>query len=52
MRPLVVDPDLLTPAERRDPAIALLRGAFEETRALLLESFTATNAAAIWQARR
>jgi len=48
----LVDLDLLTPAERRDLAIALLPGASEETRALLLDSFTTTDAAAIGQARR
>jgi hypothetical protein len=56
MRFLVVDLDLLTPAERRDLANALLRAAWsaalEETRVLLLDFLTATDAAAIWQARQ
>ena len=46
---------LLGPAERRDLANARLRAAWsaalEETRVLLLDFFTATDAAAIWQAR-
>lgn len=52
---LVVDLDLLTPAERRDLANALLRAAWsaalEETRVLLFDLLVATDAAAIWQAR-
>jgi hypothetical protein len=48
--------DLLTLAERRDLATALLRetwsALFAETRVPLLDMLTATDAAAIWQARR
>lgn len=54
MRSLAVDLDLLTPAERRDLANALLRAAWsaalEETRVLLLDFLIATDAAAIWEA--
>ena len=50
-----IDLDLLTPAERRDLANALLRAAWsaslEETRVLLLDMLLATDAAAIWEAR-
>ena len=52
---LRVDLDLLTPAERRDLANALLRAAWsaalEETRVLLLDLLVATDAAAIWEAK-
>ena len=55
MRFLAVDLDLLTPAERRDLASALLRGAWsaalEETRVLLLAFLMATDATEIWEAR-
>ena len=55
MRFLAVDVDLLTPAERRDLASALLRGAWsaalEETRVLLLAFLMATDATEIWEAR-
>ena len=48
--------DLLTFAERRDLANALPRAAWSavlaKTRVLLLDFLTATDAAAIWQARR
>lgn len=47
--------DTLSPAERRDLANALLRAAWsaslEETRVLLLDLHTATDPAAIWEAR-
>jgi hypothetical protein len=50
-----IELDLLTPAERRDLANALLRAAWsaalEETRVLLLDLLIATDAAAIWEAR-
>ena len=50
------DLDLLTPAERRDLANALLRAAWsaslEETRVLLLDLLVAADAAAIWEANR
>jgi hypothetical protein len=46
--------DTLNPAERRDLANALLRAAWsaslEETRVLLLDVVTATDAAAMWEA--
>jgi hypothetical protein len=46
--------DTLDPAERRDLATALLRAAWsaslEETRVLLLDVVTATDAAAMWEA--
>jgi hypothetical protein len=46
--------DTLDPAERRDLANALLRAAWsaslEETRVLLLDVVTATDAAAMWEA--
>lgn len=46
--------DTLKPAERRDLANALLRTAWsaslEETRVLLLDVVTATDAAAMWEA--
>jgi hypothetical protein len=52
---LGIDLDLLTPAERRDLANALLRAAWsaslEGTRVLLLDLLIATDAAAIWEAR-
>ena len=48
--------DLLTFAERRDLANALPRAAWSavlaKTRVLLLDPLAATDAAAIWQARR
>jgi hypothetical protein len=48
--------DTLSPAERRDLANALLRAAWsaslEETRVLLLDLHTATDPAAVWEARR
>jgi hypothetical protein len=51
MRHLEVDLDLLTPAERRDLANALLRAAWsaalEETRVLLLDLLIAADATAI-----
>ena len=54
MRRLRIELDLLTPAERRDLANALLRAAWsaslEETRVLLLDVVTATDAAAMWEA--
>ena len=50
------DVDLRTLAERRDLANALPRATWsavlEKTRELLLDFLTATDAAAIWQARR
>jgi hypothetical protein len=50
-----IDLDLLTPAERRDLANALLRAAWsaslEETRVLLLDLLVAADAAAIWEAK-
>lgn len=50
---LGIDLDLLTPAERRDLANALLRAAWsaalEETRLLLLDLLIATDATAIWE---
>lgn len=56
MRSLVVDLDLLTHAEPRDLANALLRAArsaaLEETQVLLADFLTATDAAAIWEATR
>jgi hypothetical protein len=46
--------DTLDPAERRDLANALLRAAWsaslEETRVLLVDVVTATDAAAMWEA--
>ena len=46
--------ETLNPAERRDLANALLRAAWsaslEETRILLLDVVTATDAAAMWEA--
>jgi len=46
--------DTLNPAERRDLANALLRAAWSaslvETRVLLLDVLTATDAAAMWEA--
>ena len=55
MTQLRIELDALSPAERRDLANARLRAAgsaaLEETRVLLLDFFTATDAAAIWQAR-
>jgi hypothetical protein len=46
--------ETLNPAERRDLANALLRAAWsaslEETRVLLLDVVTATDAAAMWEA--
>jgi hypothetical protein len=50
---LGIDLDLVTPAEPRDPANALLRAAWsatlEETRALVLELLIAADATAIWE---
>lgn len=50
------DVDLITFAERRDLANALQRAAWSavlaKTRVLLLDFLAATDAAAIWQARR
>jgi hypothetical protein len=47
--------DTLSPAERRDLANALLRGAWsaslEETRVLLLDLHTATDPTAVWEGR-
>ena len=52
---LGIDLDLLTPAERRDLANALLRAAWsaalEETRVLLLDLLVEADATAIWEAR-
>jgi len=54
MRYLEIDLDLLTPAERRDLANALLRAAWsaglEETRVLLLDLLIAADATATWEA--
>jgi hypothetical protein len=51
---LGIDLDVLTPAERRDLASALLRAAWsaalEETRVLLLDLHIAADATAIWEA--
>jgi len=48
-----IDLDLLTPAERRDLANALLRAAWsaalEETRVLLLDLYIAADATATWE---
>ena len=55
MRILGIDLDLLTPAERRDLANALLRAAWsaslEETRVLLLDLLIEIDASAMWEAR-
>jgi hypothetical protein len=52
MSHLAIDLDLLTTAERRDLANALLRAAWsaalEETRVLLLDLLIAADATAIW----
>jgi hypothetical protein len=52
---LRIDLDLLTRAERRDLANALLRAAWsaalEETRVLLLDLHIAADATAIWEVR-
>ena len=54
MTVLGIDLELLTAAERRDLANALLRAAWsaslEETRVLLLDLLVVTDAAAIWEA--
>ena len=51
---LEIDLDLLTPAERRDLANALLcaawSAALEETRVLLLDLLIAADATTIWEA--
>jgi hypothetical protein len=53
MGSLGIDLDVLTPAERRDLANALLRAAWsaalEETRVLLLDLLIAADATAIWE---
>jgi hypothetical protein len=50
---LGIDLDVLTPAERRDLADALLRAAWsaalEETRVLLLDLLIEADATAIWE---
>jgi len=51
---LGIDLDVLTPAERRDLANALLRAAWSatlaETRVLLLDLLVTADATAIWEA--
>ena len=53
MTQLRIDLDLLSAAERRDLANALLRAAWsatlEETRVLLLDLLVVTDASAIWE---
>jgi hypothetical protein len=53
MRLIGIDLDLLTPAERRDLANALLRAAWgaalEETRVLLLDLAIATDEQLMWE---
>jgi hypothetical protein len=53
MRLIRIDLDLLTPAERRDLANALLRAAWgaalEETRVLLLDLAIATDEQLMWE---
>ena len=53
MKFLEIDLDLLTPAERRDLANALLRAAWraalEETRVLLLDLAIATDEQLLWE---